>query len=465
MTVRSQPRRPVRSFRSRSLNLPAFDWVRLLLIVLLIAYWFFARGLERIDGNLVLASFLLPDLTPSQAAAVSLSPWLTTPVEFIHPLVLRHFIPVFVGWWLAVQAAVSLMQVLYNCPDRQTAAEFLRRQRRNNVSAADLPYTVLPGNLEMMREESFLMRVGGPVRVHVPNGYAAVTERNARFLRVLPPGVHDLGRFEYLLGVVDLQAQRRENKDVRLLTREGIPVTTEIALTFCIDRGDEPVSKFRPFPYREDAVREAAYAGAVGANGKVSSWDGSPLGKVSGALAGEVAAHTLDQLLATDDAHQLLTQTVMNKVWNSLPKDGIKPLRLTIGRLTPPVEVSLMYTEVWLAGQRKTELLTRANGTGQLVHDAEAVRAEGEIMMVQAIIQATRRAQQEAGSGVSAYLLIVRLLEALQFMFRHTMNDLHSVGGEMKQLEAEIEATTTRLARLDDTLQLPSIPFNPSSPD
>ena len=180
------------------------------------------------------------DLSTTQAANVTFSPWLTQLAELFHPRVLRHVIPVIVGWQLAVQAGVSLMQVLYDCPDRKTAADFLRRQRRDRVGRLELPYTVLPHNLDQAREESILLRVGGPVPVVIPNGYAAVTERNARFMRVLPPGYHILGRFEYLLGVVDLQPQTRTANDVTMLTREGIPVKTDIGLTFAIDPGDEP---------------------------------------------------------------------------------------------------------------------------------------------------------------------------------------------------------------------------------
>ncbi len=428
-----------RAARLRSLNLPRFDWVRLLLVALLIGYWFFARGMERIDGNVVVARFFLPDLTSSQAAAVPMSPWLTTPFEFFHPLVLRHFIPVFAGWWLAVHAATSLMQVLYNCPDRRTAAEFLRRQRRNNVSPAELPYTVMPHTLDKEREDSILLRVGGPVRVNIPNGYAAVTERNARFLRVLPPGVHNLGRFEYLLGVVDLQAQRREVKDITLLTREGIPVKTDVALVYCIDRGEEPVTKLRPFPFNQDAVRRAAYFGGIG----------GAVGKVVGALSGEVNAHTLDQLTDADNAHHNLVETIREKVWKSLPKDGIKPLRMHIGHLTPPGEVSLLATELWLARQRKKDLEARVNGTGQLLHNADVARADGDLLLISSIIDGTRRAQLEAGSDLSSYLVVLRMLEALQQMFHFTSENLRSVGGEIDQLEAEIEATTTRLMTLN----------------
>jgi regulator of protease activity HflC (stomatin/prohibitin superfamily) len=302
------------------------------------------------------------------------------------------------------------------------------------------------------------------VQVIIPNGYAAVTERNARFLRVLPPGYHVLGRFEYLLGVVDLQPQSRHNDNVSMLTREGIPVKGEIGLTFSIDPGDEP-SELRPYPFRPEAVRRAAYAGSMGAGGKGSNWADAPLGKAVGALSSWVSSHTLDELLAADashDAHHLMTQAIVDKVWDKdgLLKDGIKPLRLHVGRLTPPEEVSQQYTEVWLATQQKDDQLSRADGKAQLTHELETVRAEGQLLLIQALVEGMRRAQQQAGSSISGYVLAMSLVEALRQMFNMSARKVQPVDEDSARLEDEISAVTERLAELEDSLRLPSVFFN-----
>lgn len=472
MTAQLTPRPAARA--SRRLRRPPtpkwFSWPRVVLVLLLIGYWFFVRALERVDSSLVLASIFLPDLPTGQAATVPFSPWLRALVEFFHPRVLRHFIPIVVGWYLAVQAAVSLMQILYNCPDRETAAKFLQRQRRDRVSYTDLPYTVLPHTLESVRQESILMRVGGPVQVIVPNGYAAVTERNARFLRVLPPGFHVLGRFEYLLGVVDLQPQSRSTAEpVSMLTREGIPVKAEVGLTFVIDPSDEP-TPLRPFPFRPEAVRKAAYGGSVGANGKASSWDSGPLGKATGALSGWVSGHTLDELLAADvshDAHHLMMQAIIDKVWDKdgLLKDGIRPLRVHVGSLTPPKAVSHQYTQAWLATQEKEDQLARANGTAQLAQELAAVNIEGPMLMIQSLAERLRQAQQEAGSGISGYVLAISLVEGLRQAFQVSTHEaLTMTNLDAEQLEG-LADVSQRLAGLEDSLRRPTVTFNPSRPD
>lgn len=253
-----------------------------------------------------------------------------------------------------------------------------------------------------------------------------------------------------------------------MLTREGIPVKASIGLTFRIDPGDLPVTHSRPFPFREEAVRQAVYSGAVGANGVVSSWEDGPLGKVRGALSGMVAEDSLDELLAAEsprDAHHLLTSSVMRKVWDGLPKEGIKPLRMQIGRLTPPPEVLQQYTEFWLANKRKEDMLARADRLAPLVEEAETARVAAEIAMINAVAEGIRRAQQEAGSYLPGYLLALRLMEALRRMFQHSADDLESVGGDTLQLLDEMGNVEERLENLQNQLQLPQPKFRPSSPD
>lgn len=458
MSVISQSRRSLR------LRRPA-NWPWFVLAVLFLGYWLLMSSMERINANAILAGYFMPGLTPLQTETVSFHPLLTWAVKLFHPRVLRHFIPLIAGWWLAVQAAISLMQVLYNCPDRRTAAEFLRRQRNDRVSRLEEPFTVRPENLADAQERSILLGVGGPVRVSIPSGFAGVTERNARFLRVLPPGVYTLQRFEHLLAVVDLHPQEKTARDVLMLTKEGIPVRADMSLTFAIDPGEDVATRRRPFPYDEQAVKKAAYGGVVGPNGRVSSWAEAPLGKVRGALAGLVSEESLDNLVHSPsprDAHHVLTQAVTNKVWQSLPREGIKPLSLRIGRLSPPPEVSRQYTDFWLANQRKKDMLARASGTAQLLQEAETARAAAEIAMIQAVVDGVRHAQQEAGAKLSGYLVAVRLLEALRKMFDSSTHNLQSVGGDTVQLISDIHMLDEKLSDLEDRLQTPPPKFIPS---
>lgn len=434
-------------------RLPHVDWLWVILVALFLAYWVYMSAFERIDSAPFLARIFFPELSPLQVAALNFPPWVTGFIEMFYPRVLRHLIPVLVGWWLAVEAAVSLIQVLYNCPDRKTARDFLKRLRRNRASRQEPPAKVTPQSLEKLRQDSVLLRVGGPVLVEVPDGHAAVTERNARFRRVLPSGTHELGRFEYIVAVIDLQPQERVARDIALLTSDGIPLTTDASLRFSIDPGTEP-THLQPFPFKEKAVRDAAYTGAVAASGTVSSWDDSPMGKVKGALAGQVAQETLNKLFFDEnprEVHRDLMQAVTREVWDKLPKDGIQPLQLRIGRLVPPEAVSRQYTDYWLANQQKEDAIARANGTAPLIQEAEVARADAEVAMLQAIVEGVRRAQNEAGSRLTGYLLALRLLESLRRMVRP--NSDTATGGEAVDLQRQRDQLAQKLAKIEERIR------------
>lgn len=419
-----QSPRPI-SYRQRirrRLRIPLIPWNRvnwmaLALTVLFVLYWLFARSLERVDGNIILAAWFLPELTPAQAAQLGLPFFYRFPVEMLHPRVLRHLIPVVAGWWLAVEAAVSLVQVLYDCPDRQTAREFLRRQRRSSLSL-ELPLVVNDRALEQMRRESLQMRVGGPVNIIVPEGNAAVTELNGRFHRVLSSGGHTLGRFEYLRAVIDLHPQERSAKNVPLQTKEGITVFADVQVSFRISTGGEPITRSRPYPYSEDAVRRAAYAGVVLADGSASSWDSAPLSRVKGALAEVVSQYPLDELLfPTSPVRQLhfsIRREVERRVRTGLQAQGIDLQRLQISGLTPPESVAQQYLKYWLTQWQTRDRIALADGMASALEEVEVARAEAEITTIQALVEGVRQAQRDGTKDMTADLVALRLVEALE---------------------------------------------------
>lgn len=474
------------------------NWLLLGLIVLLIAYWIFVRSLERVEGDVVVARYLLRGADPQSTALYPLLPYVSLLVEFFHPRVLRHFIPVALGWWLAVQATVSLIQVLYGCLDRDTAKDFLRRHRKRSGNVSDVPVEVTPQSLESLRSESVLLRVGGPVTILVPGGHAAVTELNGRFVRVLGPGIYNLGHFEYVYNVIDVKPQERSQEGVKLLTRDGIPLTADVHVVFRIDPGSDDVTKDRPYPFSAEAVRRAAYDQSV-STGAPSTWDRVSVQTTSSKLREAVARFPLDQLLviprrSTDpipppqstmdgvndrpesgslpqpeategqgqpdleaarrESAQIAVeppQSVRNDTTANarevLKKKGIKLLHLNISRLAPPEEASRQYVEYWLANWRKRDRIALASGTASTLQEVEVARAEAEINMLQALVEGLRRGQHDQpGADSSDIMLALRLVQTLEHLARQS-------GQGVPGLEQRTQPLMSRLVQLQEQLQ------------
>lgn len=171
-------------------------WLGYLLFFWAVVYWIFALALERID------------LTQTYTLLAALPGIIGNIIELVHPRVLRHFIPVFVGWWFAYMAVVKTVQILYDLPDEEAARHFFKRLRLDR-RLQEKPLLVPADRLTDARLQIPMLRIGGPGLVIIRPGEVAVTELQGLIFRTLPAGVHRLGRFEYIQAVLSLQAESR----------------------------------------------------------------------------------------------------------------------------------------------------------------------------------------------------------------------------------------------------------------
>ncbi|MCA9872342.1 MAG: SPFH domain-containing protein [Anaerolineales bacterium] len=388
-----------------------------IMVILLLMYWVMAHYLERVDLTASLNGWWqarLPGAPPLPVPFVTL-------VEFFHPRVLRNFIPVIAGWVLAYLAAVSLVRVLYDLPDSGIARSFLGRLVGE---AAQGPATAVSSKtLAKLRETSELLRVGGPGMVVIPAGEAAVTEVNGRFYRIIPPGKHKIGRFEYIHTLVDLRPQERHLSDVVLLTRDGIDLTADITLSFRIETGGTAPTRDNPFPYSSEAVRLAAYSEIDRGDDLLFTWQDIPGNIARGVLAGIVLRFRLDELLHPEgrrDPYLTLNQELERLLRNSLEDVGIELLSAHIGRLEMEPEVAQQYIDFWRADLDARAQLTLAEGQANSLAEMEIARAEAELVMIQAILEGLENARRAGGAGTVREVVALRMIEALERLARQS---------------------------------------------
>jgi hypothetical protein len=388
------------------------DWFLLMLVVLVPLYWLFARYLERIDMS--------PVLEPYWQSLVPFFPLpgiVTFLVELFHPRVLRHLAAIVLGWFLARNAAVTLVQILYDLPDRSGAEGFLDRLR-SPKAALGTPVAINGKTLEADRDSSALLRVGGPGLVLISAREVGATEMNGRFYRVIGPGVSKLGQMEYLYAALDLRQQERRANDVPFMTKDGIEIRTDIAITYRISTGGEPPTRAKPYPYDEEAVRLAAYAETVDADLQVTTWETIPLNTAQSTLARIVAKYQLDQLLYPDGSANDPNLTIRNelerRVRNSLEAVGIELTGIHIGRLELPESVVDQYIEYWQAHWETQGMLKAADGEAFTLEEVEVARAEAEVTMIRAIAEGLQRARLEGNADTIHEVVALRLIEAME---------------------------------------------------
>lgn len=397
-------------------------WVFFSLLLIFVAYWIFARALERPDLTLEVRAFWqawLP-MFPLPSFVIFL-------LEMLHPRVLRHLLPLVVGWLLAQRATVSMVHLLYEMPDRQTAADFLRRLQSSNASIAT-PVPISAAQLNQERHKSVLLRLGGPGTVQISPGEVAVTELNGRFLRVLAPGRHHLQRFETVYALLSLHTQERSITAVSLTTKDGINLQADLHLTFRLRSGDLPTPE-NPYPFDAEAIRSAAYAQTIMPDNRVLGWDTLPERLARAKLVQIIRSYRLDELLRlpreAEERHYAIQQRLLNDLRAPLREKGIDLLGVLISPLELPEAVTRQYVQNWQIDWEVQRHIQDADSKAAALEEMELARAEAEITMVQAIVEGVQRARREGRPANMGEIMALRLIDALEQMARQSQN-LHT---------------------------------------
>lgn len=408
-------------------------WFSWLLALFLLVYLLFVLSIERISWADVMAG-----LQPSASGL-----WALLVLVF---RIVRHFIPLAVGWWFAYRASVQTVTRLYDLADEEEARLFLRRLQAPHIrQRGGLPLS--DQNLEADRAQSVLLRVGGPGKVTVFDRDVAVTEDNGRFARVLGPGSHLLLPYERVHTVLDLRNQERQVQNVSLRTRDNIELTAVFSIVYRIRRTAEEPTKSRPYPYDEEAVRAAAYAYTVLEDGAVSTWKEKPISTTRSKLAEAVGKYRLDEIIHPPGRHDEPYRALQREVWraarNDLSRFGIELVSVHIDQLRPPPEVEKQYIKYWQSHWASKSRLSEADGAATAVEEIEVARAEAEVAMIQAILEGIQRARRSGATSRTGEVIALRLVDGLERLAEQTRH-ARPLMPDMNKLRAELLRNSAR---------------------
>lgn len=426
----------------------------LFLLLLFIIYWVFVWQMERID--LEPSDLPLPILQ-------NLPAWLVDFTGIFMPRVLRHFIPLVLGWLLAYEIATNLVFHLYNLPDRATARGFLRRLR-DPRRAGGATIAVSPQNLEAKRLGSARLRVGGPGRISIPTGHTAVTEMNGRFYRVIGSGSHALDRFEYLHSLYDLRAQDRTDPEVELRSKEGLEFVTAVSVTFRIYAAELTASAQQPYPYDADTVRKLAYNQTNLPDGRTSNWENAALSSVKAALAATVSSFSLNELLQDEQTeigtHLTIRRNVEREARMRLRDQGIELIRVRIGGFHFPEDVTELHIEYWRTYWDNQARLMLAEGEAVALEEMEFARAEAEIELVKAIAEGMEQAQRQEYQGNMSEIVALRFVEAMEKMALESEGEValpEQLLPQLQHLQSQLQLTAGLDPSTDEGITVSSV--------
>ncbi len=244
--------------------------------------------------SLPLLDWLLGQLGPPDALPPAFLRLLEFFASFVTRQTLRHALPPVAGVSLALYIGASYMRDVLELPNLELAFKYLTA----TLFGGNYPRMTVSEGQALVRdpETNPMLRVGGPGWVDIKIGNAAIFERVVGPSSVLGAGTHFIRRFETLRETFDLREIERAKNDVRLLTRDGVPIVmNEMRVRFRI-RAREMRTEANPYPVMVGAIRRAAYNRKVSLRG-LEDWADQVTGAVKGTIGGWIARRRMDELI------------------------------------------------------------------------------------------------------------------------------------------------------------------------
>jgi regulator of protease activity HflC (stomatin/prohibitin superfamily) len=295
--------------------------------------------------------------------------------------------------------------------------------------------------------------IGGPLWVTVADRTAILTERGAKFGRVLGAGVHLLRPHERVRAVVDLQIQQRRARE-RALTKDGIPLELDLDLAFRVAEHDiageapppppppiGPQARIRMLlhlplsptlleatkkhQFSREAVRRIVYETVIISPDVPSDWTRSFAVVRGGDITDQIAALRLDDLSSPEDPdiHPLnvIVENGLASARQAGGPLGIDVLAMEIGIVEPSADIKANVAEQrignWMIEWKSRAHILEAEGNAIAMQALEEARAEAQANMIQSLTEGFQIAT--AGDAkISGEVIAMRFIDALETLIQ-----------------------------------------------
>jgi len=385
-----------------------------------VRFWLFVAALV-----VVLALSLALEYIRTGVATVSGWRWLVGTV------------PGLTGLAIIWVTSTAFVRDVYNIPDWRSALGYVRLLLFGYapLSLLDLlplgmplfPYPhliVRDGQIGGEYKDTPLARFGGPGNAIIFNDSAVVLERFGRLTRVAGPGRVFLRRFERIREVLDLRPQERSSV-AKALTKDGIPVQTEVQVRFQLARPPTRLVGSRPdipYPVYEWALVQAGqcHLRAVNVDSgeeQVVRWPDRASG-VGGPIRALIAEYRLDELLEPyefgRDPRREISQRLYDSLQDGAHNFGAQILEVRMGAWEPTLEeVKRERIASWQAAWESEARKVKARGEAGAIRQRGLARAYAQMEI---ILTLTREFQEliEHDMTLSAEFVAFRFIEALR---------------------------------------------------
>ncbi|MCO5194487.1 MAG: SPFH domain-containing protein [Anaerolineae bacterium] len=240
--------------------------------------------------------------------------------------------------------------------------------------------------------------------------------RGVEFRRGVGPGFVRLASDETVTDKVDLRLHRR-TASVSAVTRDGIPVTTEVTVWFRVRPPAWEREPRLPYPYDERSIFDVFYARTLTNEERELAWDDRVLPQAVSMTVAELARVQLDGLYRVNnlDVDPLLdlAENVQHNLFDEFERQGVSIVDVALAAIAVPEGVMAQRLAQWQAGwqarirERREAYLGRE--IGRIDRETAQIQMEVVSELVDNIELLRRSSDHPINQSIASRLM--RLLE------------------------------------------------------
>ncbi len=238
--------------------------------------------------------------------------------------------------------------------------------------------------------------IGGPGWVYVEPSNVILLERLDSPSDVFGAGQYFIPRSHRVKDIFSLKDQHAPPRDLVAHTLDGIKVTVkDFQYRYRLHTGKNKIRKrtqASPYPFSVEAVRKIAYERNVTASGGLADWENVIQFGFDGTVLSYIRENELGSIL-DPDSDQEPREKFDKEINSARTRDTIKGKGAELlwhdtGYFEIGDDIDKEKIKTWLAKLKGKISIIRAQGKAELVAHKERAHAEGQVAVLQGIIQA-----------------------------------------------------------------------------
>lgn len=238
--------------------------------------------------------------------------------------------------------------------------------------------------------------IGGPGWVNVEPSNVILLERLDSPSDVFGAGQYFIPRSHRVKDIFSLKDQHAPPRDLVAHTLDGIRVTVkDFQYRYRLHTGKNKIRKrtqVSPYPFSVEAVRKIAYERNVTASGDLAGWENVIQFGFDGTVLSYIRENELGSILdpaPSQEPRERFDKEINSaRIRDTIKGKGAELLWHDTGYFEIGDDIDKEKIKTWLAKLKGKISIIRAQGKAELVAHKERAHAEGQVAVLQGIIQA-----------------------------------------------------------------------------